>query len=96
MRIGSPTRAIAIVPAVTVAIIYGESGTAKLLVLSQVILSLQLSFAVFPLVMFTSDRAKMGEFVNPLWIKLLAYTVAFVIAALNAWLLYQTFSGWLS
>ena len=90
------TRAIAIVPAVTVAIIYGESGTAKLLVLSQVILSLQLSFAVFPLVMFTSDRAKMGEFVNPLWIKLLAYTVAFVIAGLNAWLLYQTFSGWLS
>lgn len=90
------TRAIAIVPAVTVAIIYGESGTAKLLVLSQVILSLQLSFAVFPLVMFTSDRTKMGEFVNPLWVKLLAYTVAFAIAGLNAWLLYQTFSGWLS
>ena len=90
------TRAIAIVPAVTVAIIYGESGTAKLLVLSQVILSLQLSFAVFPLVMFTSDRSKMGEFVNPMWVKLLAYTVAFVIAGLNTWLLYQTFSGWLS
>src|SRR5690348_6853134 len=90
------TRAIAIVPAVTVAIIYGESGTAKLLVLSQVILSLQLSFAVFPLVMFTSDRAKMGEFVNPAWIKVLAYTVAFVIAALNAWLLLQTFRGWVT
>jgi manganese transport protein len=90
------TRAIAIVPAVIVAIIYGESGTAKLLVLSQVILSLQLSFAVFPLVMFTSDRAKMGEFVNPLWVKVLAYTVAFVIASLNAWLLFQTFRGWLS
>ena len=90
------TRAIAIVPAVTVAIIYGESGTAKLLVLSQVILSLQLSFAVFPLVMFTSDRAKMGEFVNPLWVKLLAYLVAFVIAALNVWLLFTTFRGWLS
>ena len=90
------TRAIAIVPAVTVAIIYGESGTAKLLVLSQVILSLQLSFAVFPLVMFTSDRKKMGEFVNPLWVKALAYTVAFVIAGLNVWLLYQTFSGWLT
>jgi manganese transport protein len=90
------TRAIAIVPAVIVAIIYGESGTAKLLVLSQVILSLQLSFAVFPLVMFTSDRAKMGEFVNPLWVKVLAYTVALVIASLNAWLLFQTFRGWLS
>jgi manganese transport protein len=90
------TRGIAIVPAVTVAIMYGESGTAKLLVLSQVILSLQLSFAVFPLVMFTSDRAKMGEFVNPLWVKALAYLVAFVIAALNAWLLYQTFHGWLT
>jgi manganese transport protein len=90
------TRGIAIVPAVTVAILYGESGTAKLLVLSQVILSLQLSFAVFPLVMFTSDKAKMGEFVNPLWVKVLAYLVAFVIAALNVWLLFQTFREWLA
>jgi manganese transport protein len=90
------TRAIAIVPAAITAIMYGESGTAKLLILSQVILSLQLSFAVFPLVMFTSDRAKMGEFVNPWWVKGLAYLVAFVIAALNAWLLFQTFRGWLS
>ncbi|MEX2152456.1 MAG: Nramp family divalent metal transporter [Gemmatimonadaceae bacterium] len=89
------TRGIAIVPAVIVAIIYGESGTAKLLILSQVILSLQLSFAVFPLVMFTSDRVKMGEFVNPMWVKILAYAVAFVIASLNAWLLFQTFRGWL-
>ena len=69
---------------------YGESGTAKLLILSQVVLSLQLSFAVFPLVRFTSDRAKMGEFVNPLWLKVLAYAVAFAIAALNAWLLLQS------
>jgi manganese transport protein len=90
------TRGIAIVPAVTVAIMYGESGTAKLLVLSQVILSLQLSFAVFPLVMFTSDRVKMGDFVNPLWVKILAYTVAFAIAGLNVWLLYQTFRGLVS
>jgi manganese transport protein len=90
------TRMIAIVPAVTVAILYGESGTARLLVLSQVILSLQLSFAVFPLVMFTSDRAKMGEFVNPLWVKVLAYIVAFVIATLNVWLLWQTFREWLA
>src|SRR5438105_3947987 len=84
------TRGIAIVPAVATAIMYGESGTAKLLILSQVVLSLQLSFAVFPLVRFTSDRAKMGEFVNPLWLKVLAYAVAFAIAALNAWLLLQS------
>jgi manganese transport protein len=90
------TRGIAIVPAIIVAIMYGEHGTAKLLVLSQVILSLQLSFAVFPLVMFTSDKAKMGEFANAMWVKILAYTVAFIIASLNAWLLFQTFKGWLS
>ena len=90
------TRAIAIVPAAITAILYGESGTAKLLILSQVILSLQLSFAVFPLVMFTSDPHKMGPFVNPRWLKVLAYTVASVIAALNAWLLVQTVGGWLS
>ena len=89
------TRMIAIVPAAIVAIFYGESGTAKLLILSQVILSLQLSFAVFPLVAFTSDRLKMGEFANPLWLKTLAWLVAIVIAALNAWLLVQTFSGWI-
>ena len=90
------TRAIAIVPAAIVAILYGESGTAKLLVLSQVILSLQLSFAVFPLVIFTSDRVKMGEFVNPGWLKVLAYVVATVIASLNAWLLFQTVREWLA
>ena len=84
------TRLIAIVPAVIVAIMYGECGTAKLLILSQVILSLQLSFAVFPLVMFTSDKLKMGEFVNPTWLKVLAYLVAMVIASLNVWLLFQT------
>ena len=90
------TRLIAIVPAVIVAIIGGESGTAKLLILSQVVLSLQLSFAVFPLVMFTSDKLKMGEFVNPVWLKVLAYLVATVIATLNVWLLFSTVRGWLS
>jgi manganese transport protein len=90
------TRAIAIVPAAFVAIFYGESGTAKLLVLSQVILSLQLSFAVFPLVRFTSDPAKMGEFANALPLRVLAYTVAGVIALLNGWLLMQTVGGWLA
>jgi manganese transport protein len=87
------TRAIAIIPAAIVAVIYGESGTAKLLVLSQVILSMQLSFAVFPLVRFTSDRIKMREFVNPTWLKALAYMVALVIAGLNIWLLIQFFVG---
>jgi manganese transport protein len=92
----SITRAVAIVPAVIVSILYGESGTAKLLIFSQVILSLQLSFAVFPLVIFTSDKAKMGEFVNPRWLKALAYLVAVFIATLNVWLLVQTFAGWIS
>ena len=87
------TRAIAIVPAATVAVLYGESGTAKLLVLSQVILSMQLSFAVFPLVMFTSNKMKMGDFVNPLWLKALAFTIATIIASLNIWLLLQFFTG---
>jgi manganese transport protein len=87
------TRAIAIIPAAIVAVLYGASGTAELLVLSQVILSMQLSFAVFPLVRFTSEREKMGEFVNPPWLKVLAYTVACVIAALNIWLIVQFFAG---
>ncbi len=90
------TRLIAIVPAVIVAITGGESGTARLLILSQVILSLQLSFAVFPLVMFTSDKRKMGAFVNAPWMKVLAYLVAVVIAVLNIWLLFSTVRGWLA
>jgi len=90
------TRLIAIVPAVFVVALYGAQGTTRLLILSQVVLSMQLSFAVFPLVMFTSDKLKMGEFVNPLWSKILGYTVACVIAALNAWLLWQTFREWLA
>jgi manganese transport protein len=87
------TRLIAIVPAVIVIGIYGEAGTGPLLILSQVILSLQLPFAVFPLVMFTSDKAKMGRFVSPLWMRTLAWAVSMVIAVLNAWMLYQLFAG---
>jgi manganese transport protein len=87
------TRLIAIIPAVIVTAIAGESGTAQLLILSQVILSLQLSFAVIPLIQFTSDRRKMGEFVNPLWLKLLAWIVAIVIVSLNVYLLFRTFFG---
>jgi manganese transport protein len=87
------TRSLAIIPTVIVTLIYGERGTAQLLILSQVVLSMQLSFAVFPLVMFTSDRQWMGEFVNPRWLKYLSYGVAVLIAALNLWLLIQTFQG---
>ena len=77
------TRAIAIVPAVICTAIYGESGTAKLLVFSQVVLSLQLSFAVIPLVLFTSDKKKMGEFVAPKWLIILAWLTAGIIVVLN-------------
>jgi manganese transport protein len=81
------TRLIAIVPAVIVTAIAGESGTAKLLIFSQIILSLQLAFAVVPLVLFTSDRRKMGAFVNATWLKITAWTVTTIIAGLNAKLL---------
>jgi manganese transport protein len=87
------TRLLAIIPAVIVTVLMGESGTAQLLILSQVVLSMQLSFAVIPLVMFTSESLKMGEFVNPLWIKLSGWLLAIVIAVLNAFLLWQTFTG---
>ncbi len=90
------TRLIAIVPAIVVTALYGISGTAQLLILSQVVLSMQLSFAVFPLVMFTSDKLKMGEFVNSLWLKILSYLVAVIIALLNVWLLTQIFREWVT
>ncbi|MGA8655683.1 MAG: Nramp family divalent metal transporter [Chthoniobacterales bacterium] len=87
------TRLLAIVPAVIVTAMMGEHGTAQLLILSQVILSMMLSFAVVPLVMFTNDRSKMGEFVNPPWVKHTGWALALVIAMLNAYLLWQTFAG---
>jgi manganese transport protein len=87
------TRSLAIVPTIIVVAFYGEHGTAKLLILSQVVLSMQLSFAVFPLVAFTSSRRKMGEFANAWWLKWLSWAVAVVIAGLNAWLLVQIFQG---
>ncbi|HTL68189.1 MAG TPA: Nramp family divalent metal transporter [Lacunisphaera sp.] len=89
------TRLVAIVPAVIVAALYGASGVNSLLVLSQVILSMQLSFAVVPLVLFTCERRKMGRFVNPRWLGVLAWLVTVVIVVLNAFLLYQTISEWL-
>ena len=87
------TRLIAIIPAVIVTALMGENGTAQLLIFSQVILSMQLSFAVIPLVMFTGDKTKMGEFVNPRWVKIVGWTLAGAIALLNAYLLWQTFTG---
>lgn len=88
------TRLIAIVPAVIVTALYGERGTGQLLVLSQVILSMQLSFAVVPLVMFTSDKLKMGVFANRTWMKIVAWGVTAVIICLNVYLLLQTFISW--
>ena len=89
------TRLIAIIPAVIVTAMYGAKGTGALLILSQVILSLQLSFAVVPLVLFTSERAKMGQFANGGALKALAWTVAVVIMGLNGWLLIGVFRQWL-
>ncbi|HEY9346824.1 MAG TPA: divalent metal cation transporter, partial [Inquilinus sp.] len=87
------TRGIAIVPTVIVTAMYGESGTAQLLVLSQVVLSLQLPFAVVPLVAFTSDRTKMGAFANPAWLKWTAWLVSAVIIVLNVKLLFDWVTG---
>jgi len=87
------TRGLAIIPAIIVTALWGARGTADLLILSQVVLSMQLSFAVFPLVMFTSDKRKMGEFANAPWLKHLSWITAVFIAVLNAWLLVQAVRG---
>jgi manganese transport protein len=89
------TRLLAIIPAVIVTALYGNRGTGALLVLSQVVLSLQLSFAVVPLVLFTSSKEKMGEFANGKWLTGVAWTVTVVIAALNIWLLVGTVGSWM-
>lgn len=86
------TRLIAVIPALIVTILYGEKGTTELLVLSQVILSMQLSFAVVPLIMFTNSKSKMGKFVNRPWLKILSVVMAAIIIVLNVILLYQEFS----
>jgi manganese transport protein len=82
---------IAIVPAFIVTFIYGEHGVESLLVLSQVILSMQLSFAVIPLIVFTNDKEKMGSFVNKPALKVVAWAVAGIILSLNLYLLIDTF-----
>ena len=90
------TRMLAIIPATLVIYTAGEQGTYQLMILSQVILSLQLPFAIVPLLHFTSDRQKMGPFANPVWVKVLAWATAALIIVLNAWLAEQTFEEWLS
>ena len=87
------TRLVAIVPAVVVALIYGDTGIGKLLILSQVVLSLQLPFAVFPLIIFTTSRAKMGDFAARGWVKWVSWSLAFLISGLNFLLLWQTFAA---
>ncbi|MGO9432906.1 MAG: Nramp family divalent metal transporter [Terracidiphilus sp.] len=87
------TRSLAIIPTIIVVAVNGEQGTEKLLILSQVVLSLQLSFAVVPLVLFTGSRKRMGEFVNGRALQVLAWSTAVLIAGLNAWLLIQTAMG---
>ncbi len=90
------TRLIAIIPAVIVTALYGAKGTGRLLILSQVILSLQLSFAVVPLVLFTSEKSKMGQFANGRVLTASAWTVAVVIMGLNGWLLLGIFWEWMA
>jgi len=87
------TRMFAIIPAAAVTILYGESGTGMLLILSQVILAFQLPFAIVPLVMFTRDRAKMGALVAPAWLTVVSAVIAAIIIALNMKMLYDIASG---
>lgn len=85
------TRCLAIVPAIIVINASGGKDTVQLLVISQVVLSMQLPFAIFPLVMVTSDRRRMGEFANKSWVAALGYLMCMVIGGLNVYLLYQTY-----
>src|SRR4029434_1848480 len=85
------TRGIAIIPAVCIIGYYGESKTTDLLVASQVVLSMQLGFAVWPLMRFTGEKSKMAEFVNPTWIKILGWTTTTIIITLNLKLLFDIF-----
>ncbi|MFN8295477.1 MAG: Nramp family divalent metal transporter [Chitinophagales bacterium] len=85
------TRLIAVVPALIVSILYGEKGTGTLLILSQVILSVQLSFAVIPLLQFTGNKTKMAQFVNSRWLNITAWMIALIIIVLNGVMLWNTF-----
>jgi manganese transport protein len=87
------TRGLVIVPAAIVTIWYGEAGTAKLLIFSQVVLGLALPFAIVPLVMFTADRRKMGALVASRWMTMLAVIIATILIALNVKLLWDLFAA---
>ena len=87
------TRLVAIVPAAVVTILFGASQTGRLLILSQVVLSFQLPFAIVPLVLFTADKAKMGALVAPRWLTATAWIIAAIVIALNIKLLFDTFAG---
>lgn len=89
------TRLIAIIPAYIVILMYGEGKTGELLVFSQVVLSLQLGFAIIPLIHFTSDKEKMGVFAIKPWMKIAAWTIALIIVSLNGKLVLQEITGWL-
>jgi manganese transport protein len=89
------TRGIALIPAVAVLAAAGDKGLFRLLILSQVVLSLQLPFATIPLIHFTSDRKKMGVFANRTWVKILAWAIAAIIVVLNLKLVFDELSGWL-
>ena len=91
---GSLTRTLAIIPAALTIYILGDRGTFGLLMLSQVILSMQLPFAVIPLIRFTSDVRRMGEFANPIWVKISAWACAAIIVALNFWLVSEAALPW--
>lgn len=90
------TRAVAIVPAAGTILVAGEASTYKLLILSQVVLSLQLPFAVIPLIQFTSDKEKMGTFASRMWVKVLAWVTAAIIVGLNMRLAWTTLGGWIA
>jgi manganese transport protein len=90
------TRTLAIIPAVLTIYYFGEGGTFKLLILSQVILSMQLPFAVIPLIRFTNDSRRMGEFANRAWVRILAWSAAAIIVGLNLWLVATTIGPWMA
>ena len=90
------TRSLAIVPAALTIYFAGDASTYHLLLLSQVILSMQLPFAVIPLIHFTSDRRRMGDFANQLWVTILAWITAAIIVSLNVWLVTQAVAGWVA
>ena len=90
------TRTLAVIPAVITIVMFGEKGTLGLILLSQVVLSMQLPFAVIPLIRFTSDRGRMGELANRAWVKTLAWSCAAIILALNLWLAYDVAGEWVT